>query len=121
MTSWISAAVSKYALELALAATAIAVIVGGVIIADNMFADTIQTAQKAGEAQAVAAGQETTLGQIGAAHDAGNQVRDDAGAARYRECLRSATAATASNCERWRPQQPLPGGSHDPDQRGAQR
>lgn len=61
-----------------------------------------------GQLEAVNAGNETTLSQVGQANDAANEIRNDAGAARYCECLRSATPATAGNCERYRPDQPVP-------------
>ncbi|MBX7496745.1 hypothetical protein K3172_12840 [Qipengyuania sp. 6B39] len=71
-------------------------------IADNAFEDTLDTAKDAGKAEAVVEGHETTLQQVGAANEAGNQVRDDRGNSRYDECVRSATDATAGNCERYR-------------------
>lgn len=67
-----------------------------------------------GQLQAVNAGNETTLTQIGEANDAANQIRNDAGPARYCECLRSATPATAGNCQRYLPDEPVPGRSRDP-------
>lgn len=67
-----------------------------------------------GQLEAVNAGNETTLTQIGEANEAENQIRNDAGAARYCECLRSATPATAGNCKRYLPDQPVSDRPRDP-------
>ena len=79
--------------------------------------DTVQTitgtAHESGKAQAEAAGHETTLDQIGDAHEAGTKVRNDRGSARYDECLQSAAPGYEGNCERYRPQQPVPGDAPD--------
>lgn len=71
-------------------------------IADNAERRKLDTAKEAGAATAVVEGQRTTLSQTEKANEAGNEVRDDRGNARYDQCLRDATADTRSNCERYR-------------------
>lgn len=75
-----------------------------VLIADNRDKRMIETASDAGAAEAVAEGHQTTLQQTGDANEAGNQVRDDRGNARYDECLRSVAETHRSFCERYRHQ-----------------
>ncbi|GEM_PF-1859212 len=73
----------------------------------------VEQAHSAGQIEAIATGQKTTLEQIGAAHAAETAIRDDRSLARYCECLRSATADTTGNCVRYRPIQPVPDRSDD--------
>jgi hypothetical protein len=63
--------------------------------------------QEIGASAAVEAGHRTTLRQNKEANDAGNQVRDNGGDAVFDECVRSATAETRVNCQRFR-KQPVP-------------
>lgn len=65
-------------------------------------------ARQEGAVTAVSAGQETTLRQIGEANEAGNQVRNNAGDARYRQCLQDVEPGYESSCERYRPVEPMP-------------
>lgn len=87
--------------------------------------DTVQTitstAHAAGEAEAVAAGQQTTLDQIGEAHEAGNQIRDDRGTARFDQCLQDAAPGYEGNCQRYRPHQPVPSDATDSAAPGTRR
>ncbi|TXH79699.1 MAG: hypothetical protein E6Q77_12120, partial [Rhizobium sp.] len=55
------------------------------------------TARDAGRAEAVAAGQETTLNQVEKGNEAATQIRDNRGLARFCQCVRSATPETARN------------------------
>lgn len=73
------------------------------------------TARDAGKAEAVAAGQETTLNQVGKGNDAATQIRDGRGLARFCQCVRSATPDTARNCVRYLPDEPVPAQPVDPD------
>lgn len=59
--------------------------------------------QTIGAQGAVIEGQETTIEQVGKANDAGEEVRNDRGSARYDECLRSAAEGYTGFCERYRP------------------
>ncbi|MXO73593.1 hypothetical protein [Alteraurantiacibacter buctensis] len=79
------------------------------------------TAHEGGKAEATAAGHQTTFEQIGEAHEAGNEVRNDRGSARYDECLQSAAPGYEGNCERYRPDQPVPGDADDPAPPGTRR
>jgi hypothetical protein len=83
----------------------IAAITGNV---KNTLDKATETGREAGESAAVAAGQATTLEQIGNANEAGTKVRDDIDGARYAACLLDNGPATASNCERYKPVEPLP-------------
>lgn len=69
-----------------------------------------QVQREAGAASAVAAGQQTVIKQVGDANEAGNQVRNDAGGARYDQCLRDVAPGYEAGCERYRAKQPVPGG-----------
>jgi hypothetical protein len=91
-------------------ALALAIGAGAVIVetVDRTHENTIEVAKQAGASEAVAAGAETTLTQIGAAHEAERDIRSDVGFARYCECLRSATGPTARNCVRYLENKPLP-------------
>lgn len=93
-----------------LAALAIgaAIIFTIITIADNAVEDTLDTAKDAGKAEAVAEGHETTLEQTGAANEAGNEVRDNRGNARYNECVRSVAQSHRAYCERYRQDEHLP-------------
>lgn len=71
-------------------------------IADNRDKRMIETASEAGASGAVIEGQNTTLQQTGDANEAGNEVRDDRGNARYDECLRSVAETHRGFCERYR-------------------
>lgn len=97
---------------------ALAILASVVMIINNMIDTTVntitETARDAGTATAVNKGHETTLKQIGEAHEKGNEVRDNVGLARYCECLRSATPDTSRNCVRYLPNKPVSGGSGDP-------
>lgn len=73
------------------------------------------TARDAGRAEAVAAGQETTLNQVEKGNEAATQIRDNRGLARFCQCVRSATPETARNCVRYLPDEPLPAKPVDPD------
>lgn len=73
------------------------------------------TARDAGKAEAVAAGQETTLKQVEKANEVATEIRDNRGIARFCQCVRSATAETARNCVRYLPNEPLPSQPVDPD------
>ena len=90
----------------------------GAIIAGNIdtTVKTISTtARDAGKAEAVSAGQATTLDQIGKSNDAATKIRDNRGLARFCQCVRNATEDTARNCVRYLPNQPLPSQPVDPD------
>jgi len=90
----------------------------GAIIAGNIDSTvkTISTtARDAGKAEAVSAGQATTLDQIGKSNDAATKIRDNRGLARFCQCVRNATEDTARNCVRFLPDEPLPSQPVDPD------
>ncbi len=90
----------------------------GAIIAGNIdtTVKTISTtAREAGKAEAVSAGQATTLDQIGKSNDAATKIRDNRGFARFCQCVRSATEDTARNCVRFLPDEPVPTQPVDPD------
>ncbi len=90
----------------------------GAIIAGNIDSTvkTISsTAREAGKAEAVSAGQATTLDQIGKSNDAASKIRDGRGLARFCECVRAATEDTARNCVRFLPDEPVPSQPVDPD------
>lgn len=91
------ALVGLVALSLALAVLAFRLWLGG----------REKAAERRGAEQAVIAGQETTLKQIGDANEAGSKIRDDAGSARWRECLRDAAPGFASSCDRYRNDEPV--------------
>lgn len=91
-----------------------AVIAVGVIVVDNAFEDTLETAKEAGASGAVVAGQNQTLEQVGKANEATTDFRLDTGHVRFCECLRSASPATAGNCVRYLNDEPMPGRSDDP-------
>lgn len=76
---------------------------------------TIETAKQAGAQGAVIAGQETTLKQIGDAHDAANAIRSDAGFARYCQCVRDSAPGFGGSCTRYLENKPVPGGQPDAD------
>lgn len=90
-----------------------------IVVADNAFEDVIDTSREAGAADAVAAGQETTLDQIGDATDAGNEIRNDTGDRKYRQCMRDSAPGYESSCERYRPVEPVPGRPAAADPGGA--
>ena len=90
----------------------------GAIIAGNIdtTVKTISTtAREAGKAEAVSAGQATTLDQIGKSNDAATKIRDNRGLARFCQCVRNATEDTARNCVRFLPDEPVPSQPVDPD------
>jgi hypothetical protein len=90
----------------------------GAIIAGNIdtTVKTISTtAREAGKAEAVSAGQATTLDQIGKSNDAATKIRDNRGLARFCQCVRSATEDTARNCIRYLPNEPVPAQPIDTD------
>lgn len=90
----------------------------GAIIAGNIdtTVKTISTtAREAGKAEAVSAGQATTLDQIGKSNDAATKIRDNRGLARFCQCVRNATEDTARNCIRFLPDEPVPSQPVDPD------
>lgn len=90
---------------------AAALLVWGIVAAFDHAVDAgIENAREAGAGAATIAGNKVTLDQIGAANDAGNDIRNDAGFARYCECLHSSTASTAGNCVRYLKHKPVPGG-----------
>lgn len=97
----------------------LAVLVGGVAYVANRLESTVDTisttARDAGKAEAVAAGQETTLNQVEKGNEAATQIRDNRGLARFCQCVRSATPETARNCVRYLPDEPLPAKPVDPD------
>jgi len=95
---------------------AAALLVWGVVAAfDNTVEQGLDTAKEAGASGAVIAGNKVTLDQVGVAHEAGNDIRNDVGFARYCECLRSSTDATAGNCVRYLEHKPVPDRSDDSD------
>lgn len=69
-------------------------------VQDAKHENTIEVAKDAGAAEALKAGQDLTLEQIGEANEAGNEIRNDVGYSRFCQCVRSATASTASNCDK---------------------
>jgi len=104
------AAIAKFAGSITpkgwIVAGGIALLVAGVtaavLIADNAVEDTLNTAEKAGEAKAVSQGYETTLDQLEKANEAENAVRLDRDNARYTACLRDVAPGYAASCERYR-------------------
>lgn len=63
--------------------------------------------QEIGENRAVVQGQATTLNQIGAANEAGNNVRAGASSAKFDECLRSSEKGYERSCDRYKPVEPM--------------
>lgn len=86
-----------------------------ITISDNAIEDTIETSKRAGAAEAVSAGQESTLDQIGDATHAGNEIRNDRGDRKYRQCLRDSAPGYESSCERYKPLGAVPGRPSAPD------
>lgn len=85
------------------------------IVAINKFiSSSFDAAEGKGAAEAQMAGTQTTIEQIGAANDAGEQIRAGAGDAKYCECVRSARAGTAGNCQRYLADKSVLGGQFDP-------
>jgi hypothetical protein len=85
---------------------ALLVLIGGLVgcivsRVDSTVKTISTTARDAGKAEAVAAGQETTLKQVEKANEVATEIRDDRHNARFCECVRSATKATARNCVRY--------------------
>ena len=84
----------------------LALVVAGVFViiavADNAVEDTLDVAKDAGRAEAVVAGQKTTLDQLEAANDAEDEIRFDRDNARYTACVRDAAPGFAASCERFR-------------------
>lgn len=66
--------------------------------ADKRHENTIEIAKEAGASEAVAAGQDLTLKQIGNANEAGIKIRNNVSTSRFCECVRSATRSTSGNC-----------------------
>ena len=93
-------------------ASAVAIIAGNI---DTTVKTISTTAREAGKAEAVSAGQATTLDQIGKSNDAATKIRDNRGLARFCQCVRNATEDTARNCVRFLPDEPLPSQPVDPD------
>jgi hypothetical protein len=100
----------KFARPLIWAALIAAVLLLGKCAVDRFEDNAVEK----GRLKAVNAGNETTLTQIGEANDAANEIRNDAGSARFCECLRSATPATAGNCQRYIAHIPVPDRPRDP-------
>lgn len=67
--------------------------------------------QTIGETRAVNQGQTVTLDQIGKANEAGNDVRTGTSDAKWRECLRGSAPGYERSCDRYKPVEPVPGGS----------
>ncbi len=111
--SWLTKNLLGLPAYLWLAALA-AVVVTIISVAGHWQDRTIQIAQESGAIVAVNQGHETTLDQLGAANEAGNHIRNNTGHARYCECLLSATDATTSHCERYRPDELVPRGPDHP-------
>lgn len=86
-----------------------------IAIADNAFEDTIETSKRIGAAEAISAGQETTLDQIGDATHAGNEIRNDHGDRKYRQCLHDSAPGYEGSCERYKPHVAVPGRPPAPD------
>jgi hypothetical protein len=86
----------------------IALVIGAVVkvhehTADKMITTISTTAHDAGAAQAVSAGQQTTLNQVGAAHAASNEIHAGASSAKYDECVRDSAPGYAGSCARYAP------------------
>lgn len=93
-------------------ASAAAIVAGNI---DSSVKTISKDARDAGKAEAVSAGQETTLKQVEKGNEAATQIRDNRGLARFCQCVRSATAETARNCVRYLPDEPVPAQPVDPD------
>lgn len=112
-----------------IAAAIIALVVAGAITAITITDHTVHTtlktvattAKEAGAAQAVSAGQQTTLNQVGAAHAASDEIRSGASSAKFDECVRDSAPGYAGACNRYKPVEPVPGGRGDPGASGARR
>lgn len=119
MIAWLTAksifGAPRWLLGLAL----IALLVGSAALIAGNINSTVKTisttARDAGKAEAVAAGNKTTLEQIGKSNEAATQIRNDRGNARFCECVRSATEDTARNCVRYLPDGFVPDNPVDPD------
>lgn len=99
--------------KLFLWALGLALIVGGtlVVISRNRDAKLVDTGREAGAAGAVVAGQQSTLGQVGAANEAENDVRAGRSSAAFDQCVRDSAPGYESGCARYRPVEPVPRGS----------
>ena len=82
-------------------------------VMDDRHENTIEVAEEAGAAKAVKAGQDVTLGQIGAAHEAGNKVRNGLDFSKFCQCMRD-VAGDGGVCQRYRPDKYLPDRPEDP-------
>src|SRR5690606_36800340 len=80
-------AYARRLVKLGLAAVLLVVLVVAFVGFKAWLAGERKEARQEGAVTAVSAGQETTLRQIGEANEAGNQVRNNAGDARHRQCL----------------------------------
>lgn len=99
---------------------AILLVVGGLAAyvvgkVDSTVETISTTARDAGKAEAVSAGQETTLKQVEKSNEVATEIRDNRGLARFCQCVRSATEDTARNCIRYLPNESLPAQPIDPD------
>lgn len=120
MVEWLAAKALGIPRGLWLIIAAALLVWGVVAVFDNTVEQGLDTAKEAGASGAVIAGNKVTLDQVGAAHEAGNDIRNDVGFARYCECLRSSTDTTAGNCIRYLEHKPVPDRSDDPDSYCAQ-
>lgn len=122
ITAWLGAkaflGAPRYALGLAI--LAIVALIGVIIFAsvkahehtvDKTISTISTTAHDAGVAQAVSAGQVTTLNQVGAAHAADLEIRTGTSSAKYDECVRDSAPGYAASCARYAPKPigPVPG------------
>lgn len=119
MTAWLTAKSLFGAPRWLLGLVILAVIAGTAAYAvgrlDSAVKTISTTGRDAGRAEAVAAGQTTTLEQVKGSNDAATKIRDNRGLARFCQCVRSATAETARYCVRYLPDEPLPAQPVDPD------
>jgi hypothetical protein len=93
---------------IAIVGAAIAAIWAFVAIADRRHQNALEAAAQSGAANAVAAGQQTTLDQVKDAKHAADQIRSDRGFVRYCQCVRDAAPGFAGNCKREIADQSLP-------------
>lgn len=89
---------------------AVAALIGTVVlIVDNAVDDAFDRAETKGALEAINAGQETTLEQVGAANEAEQEInRGGRSRDAYDSCMRHAATGFESGCDRYRPLEPVP-------------
>lgn len=86
--------------KIGLGVAALIAVISLIKIADDRHENALEAAADAGRAEAIAEAQDTTLGQVKDAKNAVDEIRNDAGFARFCGCVRNSAKGFAANCER---------------------